>query len=86
MNLEQNRNRTPEESQNIRDLQLQNHRAEQQKMADYLKPAQAVVTKIPNKAYVDNLNRILPEIISLNISSLNTIRNAKILIDNELGS
>lgn len=84
MNLEQNRNRTPEESQNIRDLQLQNHRAEQQKMADYLKPAQAVVTKIPNKAYVDNLNRLLPEIISLNISSLNTIRNAKILIDNEL--
>ena len=72
------------ELQAKRDEQLKEHRASQQKMADYLKPAPSVVIKIPNKVYLDNLNRLLPEIISLNISSLNTIRNAKILIDNEL--
>ncbi|EIJ35280.1 hypothetical protein [Thiothrix nivea] len=46
------------ELQAKRDEQLKEYRASQQRMADYLKPAPSVVTKIPNKVYLDNLNRL----------------------------
>lgn len=70
MNLEQNRNRTPEESQNIRDLQLASYRAEQaaeqSKFKDY-----ATVTKVPLDTLTTKARTLLNEATALNVSCLN---------------
>lgn len=60
-----------QETQNIRDLQLQEYRAEQQKMADYLRPAQAPIQRVPVSVIISKAKELVDEITALNVSSLN---------------
>lgn len=73
-----------QETQNIRDLQLQEYRASQQKMADYLRPAQAPTQKASLSSSLQRIKSLLDEITALNIGSLNTGGNTKSTVDSHL--
>lgn len=77
-------NKLSPELQAKRDEQLKEYRAEQLRMADSIRPAQTPIHKVPASVSLHSLTNLLPEIISLNIASLNSSSNTRTIINNEL--